>query len=175
MSLTWINNSHRSRCSLTKMPSSTRSSAGMPEARRPRGLRGFARVGLVMAWAVFWLNAAIFPCCESIAAVVGGDRSVEVAPSDSATPHARLSGNADSEGTDHGLYSLCEQALSAEPALVGEPGVLTSDRFPLDWVAVEEHFALGLTVAAHRPSIALPRAAPPPPPGFYLRTQRLLI
>jgi len=132
-------------------------------------------VGLVLAWAVFWLNAAIFPCCESIAAAIGGDRPVEVAQSDSAALHAYLSADAHSEGSDHAPHSPCEHAVGAEPALVGEHEVLASDRFPLQWVTVEEYSPLGLTVAAHRPNLALPRAAPPPPPRFYLRSQRLLI
>lgn len=153
----------------------TRSSAAMPEASRPRRLRGFARVGLVAAWAVFWLSTAIFPCCESIAAVLGGDHSIEVAQSDSVASQAHHSGDAHSEGSDHGPYSPCENALGAEPALVGEQAVLASEHFSMRWIAVEEHSAFGLTVVAHRPSLALPPAAPPPPPGFYLRTQRLLI
>ena len=157
------------------MLSRTRSSARISEARRPRGLRGFARVGLVVAWVVFWLNTAIFPCCESIAAAIGGDHPGEVAQSASAAPLVHHSGDARSEGPDHGPYSPCEGALSAGPALVGEHEVLTSDRFPLHWVAVDERFALGLTAVAHRPSLALARAAPPLSLRLYLRTQRLLI
>jgi len=44
----------------------------MSEAKQPRGLHGFARVGLVLAWVVFWLNTALFPRCEVAAAVLGG-------------------------------------------------------------------------------------------------------
>jgi hypothetical protein len=161
--------------SLTNMLSSTRSSVRKSAASRPRGLRGFARVGLVAAWAVFWLNSAIFPCCESIAAVIGGDHPVEAAKSESAASQLHRSGDANSEGPDHGPDTPCEHTLSAEPALVGEPVVLTSDRFPLHWAVLEEHLALGLTTVVHRPSLALPRADPPPLPRFYLRTQRLLI
>jgi hypothetical protein len=161
--------------SLTNMPSWTRSSVRKSEASRPRGLRGFARAGLLAAWAVFWLNTAIFPCCESIAAVIGGDHPAEAAQSDSAASHLHRSGDTHAEGPDHDPYTPCEHTLSAGPVLVGEPEVLTSDRFPLHWVAVEEQFALGLTTVVHRPSLALPRVAPPPPPRYYLRTQRLLI
>lgn len=142
--------------------------------RLPRGRGRFARVALVMAWIAFWLNAAIFPCCEAIAAVVGGDHAIEEAQSNATTPHAHLSGGAHSEGLGHDPYSPCEHALGAEPALVGEQEVLATDRFPLHWVAVEEHFSHGPTVGSHRPSFALPRAAPPPL-GFYQRSQRLLI
>ena len=174
-SLTWVNNAHRSTCSLTKMLSSTRYSIRISEAGRPRGLRGFARVGLVMAWTVFWLSTAIFPCCESIAALVAGDHLDEVTQSDSADPQVHQSGDVHAEGPERDPYAPCEHALGAGPVLVGEPAVLTPDRFPLHWLAVEEQIAPGLTTAAHRPSLALPQADPPPPPRFYLRTQRLLI
>jgi len=165
----------KSASSLTNMPSSTRSSAKMPQARRPQGLRGFARVALVAAWAVFWLSTAIFPCCESSAALVAGDHSDEVTQSDSAAPHEHHSGDAHSDGPDHGPYSPCEHAVSTGPVLAVEHTVLTSDRFPSHWLAIEEQLSPSLITAVHRPSLALPQADPPPPPRFYLRTQRLLI
>lgn len=152
----------------------TRFSDRMSAAKLPRGRGGFARVALVMAWIAFWLNTAIFPCCEAIAAVVGGDHAIEEAQSNATTPHARLSGSAHSEDLGHDPYSPCEHALGAEPALVGEQEVLASDRFPFHWVAVEEYFSHGPTLGSHRSSVALPRAAPPPL-GFYQRSQRLLI
>lgn len=147
----------------------------MPDTIRPRGLRGIARVGLVVAWAVFWLNTAIFPCCESIAAAIGGDHAVEVTQSDTAATHAHAPGGGHFEVPNHDPHSPCEHAVGAGLVLVGEPEVLTSDRFPSHWLAVEEHFAPSLTAALHRPSLALPQADPPPPPRFHLRTQRLLI
>jgi hypothetical protein len=47
------------------------------------GLRGFARVILVLAWAAFWFNTALFPCCEVVAAAFG-DHSDDVSQSVSA-------------------------------------------------------------------------------------------
>ena len=157
------------------MMSSTRSPDGMPEAGRPRGLRGFARVGLVAAWAVFWLSTAVFPCCESIVALLAGEHSDEAAQSNSADPHVPRSGDEHANGPNHDPSAPCEHTLAAGPVLVGEPGVLTFDRFPSHWLAVEGHVSLKLKTVVHRPSLALRAAAPPPPPGFYLRTQRLLI
>jgi len=165
----------KSASSLTDMPLWTNSSAKMPQAGRPQGLCGFARVALVAAWAVFWLGTAIFPCCESIAALVAGDHSDEVAHSDSAAPHVHQSDDAHADGPDHDPAAPCEHSLAAGPVLVAEPGVLTSDRTFFQWLTVEEIFSIVPTVVAHRPSLALPHAAPPPQPRFHLRTQRLLI
>ena len=57
--------------------SRARSSARTSEAGRPWGLRGFARAGLLVAWLVFWLNTALFPCCEVAAAVLHGIPTTE--------------------------------------------------------------------------------------------------
>ncbi len=156
------------------MPSSTQGSAGTPEARRPRGPRGFVRVTMVAAWAVFWFSTAIFPCCESIAAVLGGEHHIAVAESDPVAPQAHHSGDVNSEGQDHGPHSPCESALGAVPTLVGEQEVLASEHFSMHWIAIEQHSAFDLKAVAHRPSLALPHGAPPPL-GFYQRSQRLLI
>ncbi len=156
------------------MPSSTQGPAGNPEARRPGGPRGFVRVTMVATWAVFWLSTAIFPCCESIAAVLGGEHHIEVAESDPVVPQAHHSGDAHSEGSDHNPHSPCESALGPEPTLVGEQEVLASEQFSMYWIGIGQHSAFDLKVVAHRPRLALPRAAPPPL-GFYQRSQRLLI
>ena len=146
----------------------------MSEARRPRGLRGFARVGLVVGWVGFWLNTALFPCCEVAAAVLGGHadsgpRSVSAAP----PLH-------DSDASQSGLMDLspdspCGYTLISGPPLVAEYEVLAPDRSPLEWFAVDAPVATSLTAVNHPAYLALARAAPPPPLRLYLRTQRLLI
>jgi hypothetical protein len=146
----------------------------MSEARRPRGLRGFARVGLVVAWVGFWLNTALFPCCEVAAAVLGGHAD-KGSRSASAVPPLHPSDATQSEPLDHDPDSPCGYTLISESPLVGEYGVLTPDRSPLEWFAVDAPVATSLTAVNHPAYLALARAAPPPPLRLYLRTQRLLI
>ena len=156
------------------MPSWTRSSARMSEAGRPRGLRGFARVGLLAAWVVFWLNTALLPCCEVAAAVSGGYTNNE-SQSASAAPPLHPSDATHSEPLDHGPDSPCGTNLISGSPLVGAYEVLTPDRFPLEWLAVDAPVATRLTAVVHSANLTLARAAPPPPLHLYLRTQRLLI
>jgi hypothetical protein len=146
----------------------------MSEARRPRGLRGFARVGLAVAWVVFWLNTVLFPCCEVAAAVLGGHAD-NGSRSASAAPQLHHSDGTHSEPLDHGPDSPCGYTLISGPPLVGEYGVLTPDRSPLEWFAVDAPVATSLTAVNHSANLALARAAPPPSLRLYLRTQRLLI
>ena len=146
----------------------------MSEARQPRGLRGFARVGLVAAWVVFWLNTALFPCCEVVAAVLGGHAD-NGSRSASAAPPLQQSAATHSEPLDHGPDSPCGTILISASPLVGAYEVLTPDRFPMEWLAVDAPVATRLTAIDHSAHLALARAAPPPPPRLYLRTQRLLI
>lgn len=156
------------------MLSWTRSSAGMSEARRPRGLRGFARVGLVVAWVVFWLNTALFPCCEVAAAVLGGhaDSGSRTA---SAAPPLHHSDATHSEPLDRSPDSPCGYTPISVPALAGEYEGLTPDRSPLEWFAVDAPVATNLTAVVHFANLVRARATPPPSLRLYLRTQRLLI
>jgi hypothetical protein len=156
------------------MLSWTRISARMSEARRPRGLRGFARVILVLAWAAFWFNTALFPCCEAVAAAFG-DHSDDVSQSVSAAPPPHHSDATRSEPLDHSPDSPCGYTLNAGPPLVGEYEGLTPDRSPLEWFAVDVPVTTSLTAVNHSANLALARAAPPPSLRLYLRTQRLLI
>jgi len=146
----------------------------MSEARRPRGLRGFARVGLVVAWVVFWLNTALFPCGVVAAAVLGGH--ADNGPrSASAAPPLHDSDASHSGPLDHSLNSPCHYTLIPGPLLVGEYEVLTPDRSPLEWFTVDASVATSVTAVNHPAHLALARAAPPPSLRLYLRTQRLLI
>jgi len=147
----------------------------MSEARQPRGLRGFARVGLVAAWVVFWLNTALFPCCEVAAAVLGGHAD-NGSQSASAAPPLQHSAATHSEPLDHSPDTPCGTTLISESLLVGAYEVLTPDRSPLKWFAVDAPVATSrLTIVNHPAILALARAAPPPSLRLYLRTQRLLI
>ena len=146
----------------------------MSTARRPRGLRGVARVGLLAAWVVFWLNTALFSCCEVAAAVLGGHVDNGSVSASAALP-LQHSAAAQSEPLDHSPDSPCGYNLISGPPLVGEHEVQTTDRPPLEGIAVNAPVATSLTVANHSADLALARAAPPPPLRLYLRTQRLLI
>jgi len=146
----------------------------MSEARQPRGLRGFARVGLVAAWVVFWLNTALFPCCEVAAAGLGGHTN-NASQSASAAPSLHPSDATHSEPLDHGPDSPCGTILISGSPLVGAYEVLTLDRSPLEWLAVDAPVATRITAVDHSANLAHARAAPPPPLRLYLRTQRLLI
>jgi hypothetical protein len=151
-----------------------RSSARTSEARRPRGLHGFARAGLVVASVVFWVNTALFPCCEVAAAVLGGHAE---SGSRTASPALPLhhSNDTHSEPLDHGPDSPCGDTLVAGPPLAGEYEAPTPDRSPLEWFAVDVPVGTSLTTVNHSANFALARAAPPPSLRLYLRTQRLLI
>ena len=151
-----------------------RSSARTSGARRPRGLRGFARVGLVVASVVFWLNAALFPCCEVTAAVLGG-HAYNGSRTASPAPPLHHSANTHSDPHDHSPDSPCGDTRISVPPLAGEYEGLTPDRSPLAWFAVDAPVATSLTAVNHSANFALARAAPPPLLRLYLRTQRLLI
>lgn len=146
----------------------------MSETGRPRGLRGFARVGLVVAWVVFWLNTALFPCCEVAAAVLGGHAD-DGSRSASAAPPLHHADATHSEPLDHSPDSPCGYTPISGSALAGEYEGLTPDRPPLEWFAVDVPVATSLTAVDHSANLALARAVPPPSLGFYLRTRRLLI
>jgi hypothetical protein len=119
---------------------------------------GFARMGLVAAWAVFFLNTALFPFCEVAAAVSGGDADA-----------------AHAEPLDHSPDSPCASSLSGGPTLVGEHEVLAPDRSPLECSAIDAPVATSPTAVNHSANLALARAAPPLSLRLYLRTQRLLL
>lgn len=145
----------------------------MSEGSRP-GLRGFARVGMVAVWVVFWLNTALFPCCEVAAAVLGGhadDRS-QTAP---AAPPSHHSEATHSEPLDHSPVSPCGDSLTSGPALVGDYEGLKPARSPLECFAVDAPVTKNLTAINHPANLALARAAPLPSLRLYQRTQRLLV
>ena len=123
-----------------------------------RALHGFARMGLVAAWAVFFLNTALFPCSEVAAAVLDGHADAT---------HA--------EPLDHAPDSPCASSLGGGPTLVGEHEILAPDRSPLGWFAIDAPVATSTTAVNHSANLALARADPPPSLRLYQRTQRLLL
>ncbi len=151
-----------------------RNSARIP-AGRPRGLRGFARAGLVMAWAVFWLNTALFPCCEAAAAVRGGHADSGLQSASAATPQNHA-GAANLEPLAYGPDSPCGHTLIPDPPIVGANEVLLApDRSSLEWFAVDAPIATSFAAAHRAADFTLPRASPPPSLRLYQRTQRLLV
>lgn len=146
----------------------------MSGARPLRDLRRFARAGLVSAWVVFWLNSALFPCCEVTAAVLGGhaDNASQVA---SALAPAHHSDAAHSEPLHDSPESPCSDTLTSTPPVAAAYEGLTPDRLTLQWFAVAAPVSAGFADVTHPANFALARAAPPPSLRLYLRTQRLLI
>ena len=146
----------------------------MSTARRPRGLRGVARVGLLAAWVVFWLNTALFPCCAVAATLLTGhaESGSQSAPTP-LPPH--YSDAANFEPLGYGPDSPCNYTLIPDSPIIAANEVLTPDRSPLQWFAIDAPFATGF-IAVHRAAdFTLERAPPPPPLRLYQRNQRLLI
>jgi len=155
--------------------SATRSITGVSATRRPRGAHGFARVVLVLAWAAFWFNSALFPCCEAIAAAFG-DRPDDVSQSGSAAQPAHDSGETHSECPHHSPDSPCGHTLNAGPATNEVYAGLPTARLNLQWFAIDVSVAAGLTAVNHSATLATREYhAPEPPFRLYLHTQRLLI
>ena len=146
----------------------------MAEARRLPALHRFTRVILVLAWLAFWLNTALFPCCDVAAALFGGHANSESQAS-SAAPTLHLSGATHSEPADHRPASACGDTLISGSPLVGAYEALTPDRPSLEWFAVDAAVATSRIAVSHSTDLVLARAAPPPSLRLYQRTQRLLI
>ena len=144
------------------------------EARRPRGPHGFARVALVLAWVVFWLNTALFPCCEALAAAFG-DHPDDVSQSTAAVQSAYHPGETHSECPHHNPDLPCDHTLNAGPIIDELYAGLSTDRVNLEWFAIDVSGA-ALTAVSHAANLT-PRdyLSPPPPFRLYLHTQRLLI
>ena len=158
---------------MTKTFSLMRSIVRVSEIRRRRGLRRPARVALVLAWVVFWLNTALFPCCEALAAAFG-DHSDSVSHSASASHPAHHSDETHSEQPHHSPGSPCGHSLNATPAINGEYAGLPTDRVHLEWFAMDRSSSVGQPVVNHSEILAS-REPHPPPFRLYLRTLRLLI
>lgn len=153
--------------------SSTRTRIVAPGSRRPlRRCRG-ARVVLVLAWVVFWVNTALFPCCEALAAAFGG-HSDSVSHATSAAEPAHHSDGSHTERQDQNPSPHCV-TLNAEAAIDGVYAAPLTDRVDLDWFASATLVAPGLPAVNHSASLAPRDYHPPPPFRRYLHNQRLLI
>lgn len=159
---------------MTNISPWTRSSARTPAAGRPRGRRGFARTGLVMAWLMFWLNAALFPCCE-VAAAILCDHAGSASPITSVALPLHIANATHSEPSDHSPDSPCGDVVFARLPLASQHEGMTADRSAPEWVAIDAPVVISSPSTDRTTSPALDRDAPPPPLRLYLRTQRLLI
>ena len=159
---------------MIKMFSPTRSIAGVSGTKRPRSRFRPVHV-MVLAWVVFWVNTALFPCCEALAAAFGG-HSDSFSQSVTAAQPAHHSDESHSERPQRSPESPCDYALNAGPVTVdGESAALPTDRAQLAWFAIDTSVPPDLT-AANYAAIRAPREYHPPPQSrLYLHTQRLLI
>ena len=155
--------------------SSTRGITSVSVAGRTRGPHGFARAVLVLAWAVFWLNTALFPCCEALAAAFG-NHSDDVSQSAAAAQPAHHSDESHSDYPHHSPGSTCDHTLYAGAAINEVYAGVATDHVHPEWLATDVTVAAELTAVAHSADPA-PRGYLSPPPRFrlYLHTQRLLI
>ena len=154
--------------------SSTQSVTGVSEPRRARGLHGFARLILVLAWTAFWFNTALFPCREAVAGAFG-DHPDDVSQSVSAAQPAHHSDGAHSECLHHSPDSPCGYTLNAGPAINEMYAGLPPDRVHLELFAIDVSVVAGLTAVNHSANLASREYQSLPPFRLYLHTQRLLI
>ena len=165
----------RQRCNEIKMFSPTRSIARISGTKRPRGRFQSVHV-MVLAWVVFWVNTALFPCCDAFAAAFD-HHSEDVSQSVSAAEPAHHSDDPHSERLHHSPESPCDYALSAGPAIIDGAYValLPTDHIQLVWVAITTPVAPDLTATNHAANRVPREYHPPPQSRLYLHTQRLLI
>ena len=140
-----------------------------PTIKRPRVRRRFPHVTMILAWVVFWLNTAFFPCCEAVAAF--SDHSANVSQAASAAQPAHDPDETHTDRPDHSPYSPCGYSLSAQPTNIG---VLAIEHSPLKWLAIDAPVAPGLTAVIRSENLAS-LGIPPPFIRPYLREQRLLL
>ncbi len=144
---------------------------GISGTMQPLGRYRAARMALVLAWTAFWLNTALFPCCELLAAAF--DHPDSASQSASAAQQAHYSDKTHSERSDES--PLCDYTLSAEPAINGAYAAPPIDSFHLDWIAIATPVAPGLMAVNDSKTLVHRGYHPPPSIRRYLHTQRLLI
>lgn len=152
---------------------STRTCSMAPGTRRPVRRCRIARVALVFAWVVFWVNTALFPCCEALAAAFDG-HSDSAAHATAAAGPAHHSGGSHTERQDQNPSPHCA-TLNEAPAIDGVYAAPLTERVDLEWLAIATPLVLTLTTVNQSASLAPSDYLPPPPFRRYLRTQRLLI
>ena len=144
-----------------------------PGASRPLRRRSSAHLVLVMAWLAFWLNTALFPCCEALAEALTEHADT---PSQSATgeriPHQSNEVHAEHLNPDPSMP--CEETVRSVAAIPDAYAQLTPT-FDLELLAITGSVGIDVRAPDHS-AIRAPRNYNPPPPfRIYQRTQRLLI
>lgn len=138
------------------------------ETRRLRGQHVFARAVVVFAWALFWLNAAFFPCCEAIAAGVGNQPA---AHADSDAHPAHGSDEKHSDHPDHSPHPPGCQSVSAGPATVSQAAVLAADH--PEFMSITPGATISVLPAAVTAFRLTAYSTPPPQIPLYLRDLRI--
>lgn len=144
---------------------------GVSGTKRPLSRFRTARMALVLAWVAFWLNSALLPCCESLAAAFNNSDSVS--QSASAAQPAHYSDETHSDHSDKSSH--CDDTLDAKPAISRAYAALPVDSFHLDWIAIATPVASDLIAVTNSKNLAYRDYHPPPSIRRYLHTQRLLI
>lgn len=159
---------------MTKQFISTRSIT-WESGRLPLHRRRSAHLMLVLAWAAFWLNTALIPCCEAFATIPEDHASVIVhAITTAEQTHATH--DAPVEAPHHAPDSPCGPSLYGGPATNGEQVGLPSERVDLQWDATYLFFANSLFAKHQTANFAQVVYDPwPRKTRLYLQTQRLLI
>jgi len=137
-----------------------------PQSRRPRGLGQSSRATVVLAWLAFWLNTAIFPCCQAFAANVSDpDGSISQSAS---YDHTSLDFDAAHPGQpDHSPFSPCGFFVSTIPATISQAAFLAADH--TSWQSIVPPVtASSFPVALNVANSFTPREIPPPV-RLYLR------
>lgn len=159
---------------MIKAISSTRSMTGVSGMQRPRRRFRSAHV-MVPAWFVFWVNTALFPCCDALAGAFGG-YSDSVSPSATTALPAHHADESQSEVPRHSPESPCDYALNAGPSIIdGESAALPTNRVQLVWFEIATSEAPELTAVNHAANRTPREYHPPPQSRLYVHTQRLLI
>lgn len=131
------------------------------------GLRKYARAIALFAWGAFWLNAALFPCCQAIAAS-SGEHDINIVNM-VAVDHV-LSDCDDDHPGEPGQKSPhlpCSSFASASPAAINQAAPLDTDHDRLQPIATVIVSVL-VPPAPDRAS-RFPAYSTPPPIPLYLR------
>ena len=136
--------------------------------RRPDRQRGVARVVVVLAWLAFWLNTALSPCCEAIAAGIG-DQPAPQAVSDAHPAHNHDETHTDS--SDQGPNPPCGHVVSAVPADFAQAAVFAAEHQNFVTITPDSISALFPAVASALSLFAY--STPPPQIQLYLRDLRI--
>ena len=123
---------------------------------------------MVFAWAVFWLNAAFFPCCEAIAAGFGDP------PAAHSMSNAHLShdsGETHTDHPDHSPHPPCGEVVSAAPADFSQAAIPAAGH--PEFVSFTPIATIALLPAAGNISRLTAYATPPPKVPLYLRDLRI--